>query len=55
VIYAEYFDDKKHAIEREKFLKSGKGRAWIHYKIKLQLESAGFLSPPVLPLRPAGA
>ena len=30
VIHVEFFQDKKEAIQREKFLKSGVGRKWIH-------------------------
>ena len=30
VIHVEFFKDKKEAIQREKFLKSGVGRKWIH-------------------------
>ena len=30
VIHVEFFKDKREAIQREKFLKSGNGRKWIH-------------------------
>ena len=33
VIYIESFSDKKDAFAREKFLKSGKGREFIHHSI----------------------
>ena len=29
VVYVQFFESKKETIAREKFLKSGKGRAWI--------------------------
>jgi len=29
VIYVEFFDDKIHAMQREKELKHAKGRAWV--------------------------
>ena len=29
VIYVEFFNTKKEAMNREKFLKSGKGREWM--------------------------
>jgi len=44
VIYCEYFNEKTAAIKKEKFLKSGKGRMWIHAKISKELEAQGFLS-----------
>ena len=34
VIFCEHFESKSEAMERECFLKSGKGREWIHKKIK---------------------
>jgi putative endonuclease len=33
VIHCEYFEEKKDAIMREKALKSGKGREWIHNEL----------------------
>jgi putative endonuclease len=33
VIYVEFFNIKKEAMLREKFLKSGKGRQWMKYNI----------------------
>ncbi|WP_299600726.1 GIY-YIG nuclease family protein [uncultured Aquimarina sp.] len=35
VAYIEFFTNKKEALEREKFLKSGKGRAWVKDKLML--------------------
>jgi putative endonuclease len=33
VIHLEFFDSKKNALKRERFLKSGVGRKWIHHKL----------------------
>ena len=33
VIYVEFFNDKKSALLREKYLKSGGGRRWIHLEL----------------------
>jgi len=33
VIYIEFFNNKKGAMSREKFLKSGKGREWMKNNI----------------------
>ncbi|WP_299897528.1 GIY-YIG nuclease family protein [uncultured Aquimarina sp.] len=35
VVYLEFLKTKKEAIIREKFLKSGKGRAWVKDKLML--------------------
>ncbi|MDR9449226.1 MAG: GIY-YIG nuclease family protein [Psychroflexus sp.] len=29
IVHIEFFDSKKEALKREKFLKSGKGREWM--------------------------
>ena len=34
VIHVEFFESKKEAIDREKFLKSGKGREFIKSQVK---------------------
>ena len=34
VVHVEFFDSKSDAIKREKFLKSGAGRAWIRRGFK---------------------
>jgi len=34
LIYYEKFQSKKESQAREKFLKSGKGREWLKYKLK---------------------
>ena len=44
VIYCEHFADKAAAMKREKALKGGKGREWIHQKIESQFEAQGFIS-----------
>ena len=44
VIYCEYFIDKKEALQREKILKGGKGREWIHQRLSEQLPVHGFIS-----------
>ncbi|WP_298539148.1 GIY-YIG nuclease family protein [uncultured Aquimarina sp.] len=33
VVYLEFFNSKKEALVREKFLKSGKGREWVKDKL----------------------
>jgi len=33
VIYIEFYNSKKEAMNREKFLKSGKGRVWMKANI----------------------
>jgi hypothetical protein len=33
LVYTKEYDNKKEAMEREKFLKSGKGREYIYSKI----------------------
>ena len=35
IIHLEFFELKKEAIIREKFLKSGQGRAWLDQNIKI--------------------
>ena len=44
IIYCEYFEDKIHAVQKEKQLKSAKGREWIWDKINTQFYNAGFIS-----------
>jgi putative endonuclease len=44
VIYCEYFSEKSMAMKREKELKSGNGRQWIHIKIKSEFDPCGFIS-----------
>ena len=44
VIYCEYFTEKAEALKREKALKGGKGREWIHDRIGGQLILQGFIS-----------
>ncbi|MCU7551776.1 GIY-YIG nuclease family protein [Chitinophagaceae bacterium LB-8] len=44
VIYCEHFEIKSKAMEREAFLKSGKGREWIHKKITADYMQTGFIS-----------
>jgi putative endonuclease len=34
LIYKEYFDTRKEALIREKFLKSGAGRSWLDKNVK---------------------
>jgi len=38
LIYTERFDDKTAAMKREKFLKTGIGRKFIHVKIEEYLQ-----------------
>lgn len=45
VIYTETFDNKTAALKREKQLKGGKGREWIHQKIKSQYPRKGYIHP----------
>ncbi|WP_411030456.1 GIY-YIG nuclease family protein [Spongiimicrobium sp. 3-5] len=35
VVHVEFFDSKKEAMAREKFLKSGVGRAWVREALSL--------------------
>ena len=35
VVYVEYFNTKEEAKSREKFLKSGQGRAWIKKNVEI--------------------
>ena len=44
VIFTEFYERKQEALEREKNLKSGKGREWLWTKIKEELDSKGFIS-----------
>ena len=44
VIYCEYYSGKAEAMKREKQIKSGQGRLWIHQKIQEELECNGFIS-----------
>ena len=44
VIYCEYFLDKTDAMKRERALKSGQGRNWIHQKIIMEYHCNGFIS-----------
>jgi putative endonuclease len=44
VIYCDYFENKKEAMKREKNLKSGKGREWIHAKLKTEYTAKRFIS-----------
>jgi hypothetical protein len=41
VIYCEFFDDKKLASGRKKELKGGRGREWIHDRIREEYPSVG--------------
>jgi predicted GIY-YIG superfamily endonuclease len=41
MIHIEFFETKKEALDREKILKSGKGREWIKNYFD---ENAGFIS-----------
>ena len=45
VIYCEYYDNKAHARNREKELKSGQGRQWIRKCINEQLPVYGYIFP----------
>jgi putative endonuclease len=44
VIYCEYYSDKSEALRREKELKGGQGRKWIHDQIDIQFIKQGFIS-----------
>ena len=44
VIYCEYFLHKADAMKRERALKSGQGRSWLHHKITQEYPSIGFIS-----------
>ena len=44
VAYCEHFEDKAAAIQREKALKSGKGRKWIYTKLENDWKNLGFIS-----------
>ena len=44
VIYCEHCTDKTVTMKREKSLKNGKGRTWIHAKIETDYQSIGFIS-----------
>ena len=44
VVYCEYYSVKESALKREKALKGGKGREWIHDKIEDQFKSQGYIS-----------
>jgi putative endonuclease len=44
VIYCEHFTNKADAMKREKELKSGKGRQWMHNQIANQFNFFGFIS-----------
>jgi hypothetical protein len=41
MIHIEFFETKQEALNREKILKSGKGRDWIKHNFDL---NAGFIS-----------
>ncbi len=43
VIYVEFFNSRKEALQREKLLKGGKGRAWIKMNKEI-FKSTGFIS-----------
>ena len=36
VVHVEFFETKREALDREKFLKTGKGRQWVKEKIQSQ-------------------
>lgn len=41
VIYVEFYDTKSKALERERFIKTGKGRDWVKFNFS---EELGFIS-----------
>jgi putative endonuclease len=44
VVYCEFYKAKQEAMLREKYLKSGSGREWIHRRLKEEYPCVGFIS-----------
>jgi len=37
VVHVEYYDEKREALDREKYLKSGRGRQWISDHVDFEM------------------